>query len=1067
MMSEPVVDTFEVSPLQEHLLPGAARGPAAAIQVLIGVTGALEPSALERALEAAVARHEILRTTFTRRPGIRVPLQAVNPQLRPSWRALDLRSLGAAEQAARLTQLRRDELERPFDLATGPLVRAALASLAEDRHTLVLTLSSLCADITSIAPLARELAHGLGGSEPLPEDPLQYPDFAAWQRELVSGEDDDTRAAHDFWSALGEVSTPTLPFSGTADGPFVPEQVEVEAAPALVGAIESQAGRYGVSAATLVQAAWHVLIARASGEADVVVGFAGSERNPELEGAVGAFVRPFPVRVALDDTVTFAESIHAVQSARDEAARWQDYGPPQALSALRIGYVSPEPCRVSAGAVELWIERVVTPGPPFALWLTCAHDDSGLRMHLSFDPRSFAREAVETLARRLALVLDAVGADAGITVGGVDVLDPQERARVLVEFNDTATAIPGACVHERFAAQAAAAPERIAVADEHGSISYADLDVRANQLAQRLRRAGVGPDVPVGLCTDRSTEMIVGLLGILKAGGAYLPLNFEHPPARLARALETAGARTVVTQEALLDRLPSVDGEIVCLDRDRGALDAEPAGAPAVDVAHDNLVYVMYTSGSTGAPKGVAVTHGNLVNYATDIARRLGADTEPLAFGAVTAISTDLGNTAVFGALCSGGTLVLVSPAAAADSSALAAAFARTPVDVLKITPSHLRALLASRDAGVLPRRRLVLGGERASWDLIAQVRELSQCPILNHYGPTETTVGSCTFEVPDERGRFEPATVPVGRPIANTRCYLLDSAGHPVPVGVRGWLFIAGAGVARGYIGQPELTAERFVADPFVEGQTMYDTGDLARWLPDGTIEFLGRADEQLKIRGYRVEPAEVEVALRAHAQVTEAVVVPWTGGAGDVRLAAYCVVDGTVGEDELRGHLAALVPEFMIPAVIGVLADLPRTPSGKIDRLALPDPEALDATTAADYVAPASPMEETLAEIWAQVLGVERVGRDDDFFALGGHSLLATQVVAQVRSDFAIDLPLHSLFSYPTVATLTAEIVRMMGETEGDETARLVAELEGLSDEEAERLLAGDSAPPDSAGR
>jgi acyl-coenzyme A synthetase/AMP-(fatty) acid ligase/acyl carrier protein len=380
-----------------------------------------------------------------------------------------------------------------------------------------------------------------------------------------------------------------------------------------------------------------------------------------------------------------------------------------------------------------------------------------------------------------------------------------------------------------------------------------------------------------------------------------------------------------------------------------------------------------------------------------------------------------------------------------------------TPVDVLKITPSHLSALLAAGDAGVLPRRWLVLGGERADWDLVERVRGLSACRILNHYGPTETTVGSCTFIVGDGPGEYQPASVPIGRPLSNTCCYVVDAGGAPVPTGVSGRLLIGGAGVARGYVGEPELTAERFFADPFAaDGQArVYDTGDLARWLPDGTLEFMGRIDEQVKIRGYRVEPAEVDSALKRHAGVTEAITVAHAVSDGDVRLVSYCTIEANVQETGLRGHLSEWLPEYMLPGAIVVVEELPRTPSGKIDRLQLPDPD-LAGSEGADYVAPRTPLEETVAAIWAQVLGVPRVSVEDDFFVLGGHSLLATQVVAQVRSDFAVDLPLHSLFTYPTVASLAAEIVGMMSDSEGDETARLMAELEGMSDEEAQRLLA-----------
>jgi acyl carrier protein len=384
----------------------------------------------------------------------------------------------------------------------------------------------------------------------------------------------------------------------------------------------------------------------------------------------------------------------------------------------------------------------------------------------------------------------------------------------------------------------------------------------------------------------------------------------------------------------------------------------------------------------------------------------------------------------------------------------------QTPLDILKITPSHLGALLAAGDAAVLPRRRLVLGGERAPWDLVDRIRALSAVPIINHYGPTEATIGCCTYDVPDLPGPLAPASVPIGRPIDGDRCYVVDQAGRLAPLGVPGQLFVGGGGVARGYVGRPDLTAERFVPDAFagVDGARMYDTGDLVRWLPDGTLEFLGRADEQVKIRGYRVELGEIEALLRRHAAVTEAVVVAVPAGA-DLTLVAYCQASGA-DQADLRAHLEEWVPEFMLPTAIAVLDSLPQTPSGKIDRLALPDPDSL-VGGAAEYVAPSSPLEEAVATIWASVLGVDRVGTSDDFFEIGGHSLLATQVVAQVRSEFAVDLPLHSLFIHPTVAALSAEIMGLMGDSEGDETAELMAELEGLSDEEAQQLLADEAAP------
>jgi amino acid adenylation domain-containing protein len=1063
-------DTFQASPQQEQLWIAEARGPTVRTQAVLSLTGQVDPVALEAALGEAVQRHESLRTTFVHQPGLRVPLQVVNDTLAPGFTTLDLQPLEPGEQTARRHQVIRQELEEPFESTDGPLVRAVWLSCAADRSELVITVSALFADASSMVVLIGELVGHYAGGGDRADDPLQYADFSAWQRELLeSGDPEEAPAAAEFWSGLDEAAGVALPFADSATSPFVPEQVAVELDAALAASVRVSAERYGASSSGFVHAAWHAVLGRFSGQDDVVAAFVGSDRRHEdLEGAVGAFARPVPIRTRTGAAVSFAEVLRAIDHARDEALVWQDYAPPDGSSRFPVGFESCEPYNGQAGEVSVALERLLGTGHHLRLWLACTEDEGDLDLRLRFDPTCYRRDTVEQLGRSLQRVLHAVVSDPGSRVGELDLLDDADRRKLLQEFNDTAVSVGPGCVHELVSARASVSPDRVAVREEHGTISYGELDARANQLAHRLRRCGAGPGSNVALCTDRSIEMVVGLLGILKAGAAYVPLHYEHPRARLAHQVASASVRVMVTQEPLRARLPEFEGPIICLDRDRPELDAEPTAAPATTVSTDELAYVIYTSGSTGAPKGVCVTHGNLVNYTSDIARRLSADAEPQSFAVVTSISTDLGNTALFGALCSGGMLVLVNPAVAADPGALAVQFEATPVDVLKITPSHLGALLAGDDPRVLPRRWLVLGGERAPWDLIARVRALSDCAILNHYGPTETTVGSCTFPVGDGPGEYRPASVPIGRPIANTSCYVLDDHGHPVPIGVGGGLFIGGAGVARGYAGEPTLTAERFIANPFAgdPATRIYDTGDLARWLPDGSLEFLGRADEQVKIRGYRVEPAEIEAALRSHPQVREAVALTYPAAAGEQRLVAYCTVDGAVDQEALRVHIAGWLPEYMLPAAIAILDGLPRTPSGKVDRLSLPDPDTL-AHEETEYVAPRTPLEEAVAEIWSQALGLPRIGVEDDFFSLGGHSLLATQVVAQVRSDFAVELPLHSLFSYPTVASLSSEIMQMMGASEAEETARLVAELEGLSDEEAEQLLAGDLAPPEPGPR
>jgi amino acid adenylation domain-containing protein len=1094
-MPENMADSFQLSPQQEQLWLSEPEGPTGRIQATLELDGAVDPTTVEATLRQAIGRHESLRTTFVRQPGIRVPVQVIAEALDPAWRTLDLLDAPAAQQAQRVADAAQSELQQPLDFERGPLVRALLFGLGAERQVLVLTLSALCADASSLAVIAAELVQGCGGDAELTEEPLQYADFSAWQRELAESDDEEATEASGFWSEQAEAAAPALPFSSSSTASFVPQEVPVPLDGELAGAIAEQAMRLGASQTAFVQAAWHVLLGRVAGEESVTVALVGSaRRHADLRGAVGAFARTVPVQTGVAGTRRFAEVLDEVVQARQDAQRRQDYAPTERSGTLSVGFVDTDSFSGSAGPLHVSLARVLTYDPALRLWLTCTADGGDPRPRIEFDPAVQDGGTVRALARRLAALLRSAASQPDAPVAELELLDGTEREQLLSGFNQTAAPGPERAVHELIAAHAAATPTGIAVADERTALTYAELDARANQLSHRLRECGVGPDDAVGLCTDRSVEMVIGLLGILKAGGAYLPLHHEHPAARLAQQLATANAKAIVTQQPLLSHLPDWAGELVCLDRDedRAALGAQPATAPAVQVDPDNLAYVIYTSGSTGTPKGVGVTHANLANYAADITHRLGADSEPLAFGLVTSITTDLGNTSVFGALCSGGTLVLVSPAAAADAEALARQLEQTPIDVLKITPSHIGALIAGGEARVLPRRTLVLGGERAPWDLVEKVRGLRDCSILNHYGPTEATVGCCTFPVTNGPGPYEPATVPIGRPIANTACYVLDDRGQPAPAGVPGRLFIGGSGVARGYVGQPELTAEVFVPDPFASAQPddsgaarsgeagtageargrragskpearMYDTGDVVRWLPDGALEFLGRSDEQVKIRGYRVEPAEIEVALRSHPAVGEAVVLAPATASGERRLVAYCTTDGVVREDALRSHLAGLLPEFMVPSAIVTLDTLPRTPSGKVDRLSLPDPQTVADSSTAGYVAPRTPVEQAVAALWSQTLGIEKISVDDDFFELGGHSLLATQVVAQVRSELAVDLPLHSLFTCPTVELLAAEIVQLMGDSEHDDTDELLAQLEGLSDEEAERLLAGEGNVPE----
>jgi amino acid adenylation domain-containing protein len=582
-------------------------------------------------------------------------------------------------------------------------------------------------------------------------------------------------------------------------------------------------------------------------------------------------------------------------------------------------------------------------------------------------------------------------------------------------------------VHHLFERCVQRGPDRPAVAGGGAELSYGGMNAGANRLAHLLRAAGVGPGVAVGLCMERTPKLIEAVLGILKAGGAYVPLNYEHPSARLSHQLSESRAAVLVTEQHLVGRFAEFAGDVVCVDRDAERIADFPDANPEHVSAPGDLVYVMYTSGSTGLPKGVGVTHGNLAGYSSPMAGRLGAEDEGgLRFGVISAISTDLGNTCIFPALISGGCVQLISPSSAMSAEAISGELGAAPLDVLKITPSHLRALISGDHAfDVLPRRWLVLGGEALTWDLVDQVRALSPtCAILNHYGPTETTIGCCAYEV--QTARTDSATVPIGRALPGGSAHVLDPLLEPLPAGVAGELCIAGHGVAFGYVGSGPGSPSPFVPDPFSgeESTRMYRTGDRARYLRDGQIEFLGRIDDQVKIRGFRIEPGEIETALRRHGAVRQAAVVPEPDDRGETRLVAYIATSAPPSVEDLRSFLAESLPDYMIPTAFATLDSLPFTPSGKIDRRALSGLAAVQTRRQAEFVAPRDEFEQEIAGIWAELLGLERVGVFDDFFALGGHSLLATQAIMRIRRQHG-NIPLRALLAAPTVATL-AEVVR-----------------------------------------
>ena len=682
------------------------------------------------------------------------------------------------------------------------------------------------------------------------------------------------------------------------------------------------------------------------------------------------------------------------------------------MSAIELGGLIVSPARVDKDTAK------------FDLTLTMAEETDGLRATVEYNTDLFDAATITRLLGHFQTILEGIAADPEQRLSALPLMTAAERQQLLVEWNDTMREYPrGQCLHQLLEAQVEQTPTALAVVCEGHELTYRELNRRANQVAHYLRSLGVGPEVLVGLCVERSVEMLVGLLGILKAGGAYVPLDPAYPKDRLSFILEDTQAPVLLTRQRLAIELPQGRAQIVCLDSGWEVIAQESEENPVNAAQPENLAYVIYTSGSTGKPKGVLIEHRQILNYVHGIRDRcdLGPGTS---FAMVQPLAVDTSQTTIFPSLISGGCLHVISEDRASDPQALAEYFSRYPIDFLKIAPSHLAALqTSSHPERLLPRRLLIMGGEASRRDWVKRLQAMACCSIVNHYGPTETTVGVLTYRVRNDQNNHSSSTVPIGRPLPNTQSYLLDRHLQPVPVRIPGELHIGGRCVARGYLNQPELTAEKFIPNPFSAepAARLYKTGDVARYLPDGNIEFLGRTDHQVKIRGFRIEPGEVEATLGRHPAVREVLVTHREDVPGDKRLVAYILPQpGQVYTiSDLCDFLKGKLPDYMVPAAFVVLNALPLTPHGKVDHLALPAPDQARPELKESFAAPHTPVEKILAAIWAEVLKLERVGVHDNFFELGGDSILSIQIIARANQA-GLRLTPKQLFQHQTVAEL-----------------------------------------------
>ncbi|WP_420127865.1 non-ribosomal peptide synthase/polyketide synthase [Longimicrobium sp.] len=1015
------------------------------IPTRLRLAGDLDGAALRRALDAIVARHEALRTTFVEVEG--EPVQRIAAASPFHLLEHDLRA--HPDAAAELRRLAAEEADAPFDLQHGPLIRGRLVRLADDEHVLLLTMHHIVSDGWSMGVLTRELdalydAFRRGEADPLPPLPVQYADYAAWQRAWVDGEVLREQAAYWTTALAGAPELLELPTDHPrpARKDHAGAALGIDLGEELAAALTALGQRRGTTLFMTVLAGWAAVLARLSGQHDVVVGAPSANRGrAEIEGLIGFFVNTLALRVDVSGSPTVAELLEQVRARSLGAQQNQDIPFEQVVALV-------QPARSLAHTplfqvMFAWQNAVegrpelpgssgaggVGPASPatakFDLALSLGETGGRITGSVTYATSLFEQATIERHLAYLRRVLEAMAADDLQPVDALPLLPESERRLVVEEWNRTEAGYPrGLCMHQLFEGQVRRTPDAVAVVWGEGALTYAELNARANRLARRLAALGAAPEAVVALALERSVEMVVALLAVAKTGAAFLPIDPVYPAERRRWMLERSAARLVLTTSALAADLPETEAAVVALDRIAAEIEAENDSDLAVDVDAENAAYVIFTSGSTGRPKGVVVPHRGIGNLAA--AQREAFGIEPggrvLQFAS---FSFDAAVAEVAHTLLGGATLVMARPGQAGPE--LLGLLRDQAVTVATLPP----ALLAVLPADDLPALRTIASaGEAVSAEVVA--RWGAGRRFVNAYGPTETTVCATVSINPSTTGH-----PPIGKPIANVRTYVLDARMQPVPVGVPGELYVGGVGVARGYLGQPARTAERFVPDPFGgdAGARLYRTGDLGRWLPDGTIEFLGRADLQVKIRGFRIEPGEIEARLAEHADVREAVVVAREDVPGDRRLVAYYMGE-EVGSDALRAHLSERLPEYMLPAAFVRLEALPLTPNGKVDRGALPAPEG-DAFAARRYEAPVGEVEETLAAIWAELLGVERVGRGDNFFELGGHSLLAVRVVSRVRQVLGMEASLAHVFSHPTVQSLAA---RLAGDDDAQPSDRAI---------------------------
>ncbi|MDF5719774.1 MAG: amino acid adenylation domain-containing protein [Rhizonema sp. PD37] len=1054
-----IIKGFRISPQQKHLwlLQQGETTLPYRVQCAVRIEGNFDRKVFETALENVLNRHEILRTTFRCLPGMDIPLQIINDTLSvgtvgkeddqafPFIHEHNFSSLTPQEQEVKIEALFHEVSQLPFDFEQDSPLYIALVELSDERHTLLINLPAVYADTETLKNFVREISVSYAAclhGEQLFDEPIQYADVSEILNDLLESE--ETKAGREYWCQLNFSALFSLKLISenqpTVEPGFSPKFLASPIADELAAKIDAIAQKYETTTEIVLLTCFSILLWRLTQQSKILIGTACDGRNyEELESALGLFAKYLPLVCHLEENRTFIEILQQVNEFSSKNAEWQQYFT-QEQTAETTGNIAKssffpfcfefEHTRAKYSVdnnLSLSIYQQYAYIDRFKVKLSCLCREKSLGYEFHYDSNLFQIDDIKRLAGQFQTLLESVANNPEAVISRLEILSDQQRQQLLIEFNNTKTTYPNdKCIHHLLQEQVEQNPNNVAVIFAKEQLTYDSLNAKANQLAHYLQQLGVGPEVLVGICVERSLLMVVAVLGILKAGGAYVPIEPTYPPERQAYIITDSNIPILLTQQRLAANLPSDGTKVVCLDTDWEDIAQENTENPVSHTIPENLAYVIYTSGSTGKPKGTLIPHRGLVNYLNWCTQ---AYTVEQGTGTLvhSPLSFDLTITSLFSPLLVGGQVKLLPENR--DIQTLYTALSQSSnLSLVKLTPAHLELLgqqFSSQEAAGRT-RALIIGGENLSAQHIAFWQKFAPNTMLvNEYGPTETVVGCCIYQVNDKQ---QSGSIPIGHPIANTQLYVLDSHLQPVPIGLVGELHIGGKGVARGYLNKPELTAQKFIPNSFSNesGERLYKTGDLARYCCDGTLEFLGRIDSQVKLRGFRIELGEIEAALVEHQGVQESVVVLQEDVSGNQRLVAYIVLNAELSTSvsELSQFLKQKLPEYMVPSAYRQLDALPLTSNGKIDRKALAVVEEFGPELEVAYVPPNTEVEQTIAAVWQEVLHLEKVGIHDNFFDIGGHSLLIAQVHSQLQELLPQDLSMIELLEHPTINSLAKHL-------------------------------------------